>query len=171
MDAETQRRIEEVVVEVLESSDMTTMTEYKVRKAAAERLGLDLSFPDRKRFVRGIVESFLVSKKDESPQQQQEQEPQEEEEEEEEDAKKGNRREKEYDDEGDLILCRLSTKRRVTLQEFRGKTLVSIREYYMKDGKELPSSKGISLTADQWEAFRKAVPAIEEAITKMQESD
>ncbi|KAG1367659.1 RNA polymerase II transcriptional coactivator KELP [Cocos nucifera] len=147
MDAGTQRRIEEVVLEILESSDMTTMTEYKVRKAAAERLGLDLSFPDRKRFVRGIVESFLVSKKDESTQQRQEQE------------------------QGEKQREGLSSKRRVTLQEFRGKTLVSIREYYMKDGKELPSSKGISLTADQWEAFRKAVPAIEEAITKMQESD
>lgn len=28
------------------------------------------------------------------------------------------------------------------MQEFRGKTLVSIREYYSKDGKDLPSSKG-----------------------------
>ena len=44
-----------------------------------------------------------------------------------------------------MFLLQLSTKRRVTLQEFRGKTLVSIREYYMKDGKELPSSKGIHL--------------------------
>ncbi|XP_026665242.2 RNA polymerase II transcriptional coactivator KELP isoform X2 [Phoenix dactylifera] len=147
MDAETQRRIEEVVLEILESSDMTTMTEYQVRRTAAERLGLDLSIPDRKRFVRSVVESFLLSNKDEPPQQQQEQEPQEEEEEEqeeeEEEAKKGSRREKEYDDEGDLILCRLSNKRRVTLQEFRGKTLVSIREYYQKDGKELPTAKGI----------------------------
>lgn len=30
----------------------------------------------------------------------------------------------------------------MTIQEFRGKTLVSIREYYKKDGKELPTSKG-----------------------------
>jgi len=30
----------------------------------------------------------------------------------------------------------------VTIQDFRGKTLVSIREYYKKDGKELPTSKG-----------------------------
>lgn len=108
MDAETRCRIQEVVLEILESSDMATMTEYKVRKEAAERLGFDLSIPDRKRFVRGIVESFLLSKKDESPQQTQEQEPREQEEQEEEDAKEGSRREKEYDDEGDLILCRVS---------------------------------------------------------------
>lgn len=30
----------------------------------------------------------------------------------------------------------------MTIQEFKGKTLVSIREYYKKDGKELPTSKG-----------------------------
>ncbi|THU68527.1 hypothetical protein C4D60_Mb08t04820 [Musa balbisiana] len=66
---------------------------------------------------------------------------------------------------------RLSSKRRVTLQDFRGKTLLSIREYYMKDGKELPSSKGISLTVEQWEAFRNAVPAIEAAIKKLEGSD
>ena len=30
----------------------------------------------------------------------------------------------------------------MTIQDFRGKTLVSIREYYSKEGKELPTSKG-----------------------------
>ena len=33
----------------------------------------------------------------------------------------------------------------MTIQEFRGKSLVSIREYYKKDGKELPSSKGTNI--------------------------
>lgn len=32
----------------------------------------------------------------------------------------------------------------MTIQDFKGKTLVSIREYYTKGGKELPSSKGLS---------------------------
>lgn len=35
----------------------------------------------------------------------------------------------------------------MTIQEFKGKTLVSIREYYKKDGKELPTSKGTYLKA------------------------
>lgn len=39
-------------------------------------------------------------------------------------------------------LFQLSEKRKVTIQDFRGKTLVSIREYYRKDGKDLPTSKG-----------------------------
>uniref|UniRef100_A0A803LWL2 DEK-C domain-containing protein n=1 Tax=Chenopodium quinoa TaxID=63459 RepID=A0A803LWL2_CHEQI len=64
----------------------------------------------------------------------------------------------------------LSEKRRVTIQDFKGKTLVSIREYYKKDGKFLPTSKGISLTAEQWSSFYKNVPAIEKAIEKMEES-
>ncbi|KAL7213269.1 hypothetical protein ACSBR2_015894 [Camellia fascicularis] len=38
-------------------------------------------------------------------------------------------------------LC-LSEKRRVTIQDFRGKTLVSMREYYRRDGKDLPTAKG-----------------------------
>ncbi|CAL5391052.1 unnamed protein product [Camellia sinensis] len=49
---------------------------------------------------------------------------------------------KEYDDDGDLIICRLSEKRRVTIQDFRGKTLVSMREYYKRDDKDLPTLKG-----------------------------
>ncbi|KAL2527731.1 F-box protein SKIP8 [Abeliophyllum distichum] len=62
----------------------------------------------------------------------------------------------------------LSDKRRVTISDFRGKTLVSMREYYKRDGKELPTAKGISLTAEQWSTFKKNVPAIEKAIKKME---
>lgn len=158
---------------------MEETTEYKVRTAASEKLGLDLSLPDRKLFVRQVVEDFLVSKKEEEEeqqqqqnnqhQQQQEDEEQVEEEEEEEEDEKGKKQKREYDDEGDLIICRLSNKRRVTIQDFKGRTLVSIREYYDKDGKQMPSSKGISLTAEQWESFSKAVPKIEDAIRKLEE--
>ncbi|WOL03029.1 RNA polymerase II transcriptional coactivator KELP [Canna indica] len=190
MDEETKQKIEETVLEILRDADMTATTEYKVRTTASERLGIDLSRPDCKLFVRSVVESFLIAqnnedaaatsnpqKEEEIPQAEQPEQDQVEEDvaEEEEDpddgAKKRQRAPKEYDDEGDLIVCRLSNKRRVTIQDFRGKTLVSIREYYMKDGKELPSSKGISLTVEQWEAFRNAVPAIVSAIKKLEDSD
>ena len=43
-----------------------------------------------------------------------------------------------------LFCVQLATNKRVTLTEFRGKKLVSIRESYLKDGKELPTSKGDS---------------------------
>ncbi|XP_077251314.1 transcriptional coactivator p15 (PC4) family protein (KELP) [Tasmannia lanceolata] len=162
MEPEIQHKIEETVIEILKEADMAEMTEFKVRNMAAEKLGIDLSSSEYKRFVRNVVESFLLSNKEEKDE--------EEENENEEEAKKGgsSEKEKEFDDDGDLIICRLSNKRRVTIQDFRGKTLVSIREYYEKDGKQLPSSKGISLTTEQWLAFSKSVPAIEEAIEKLE---
>ncbi|XP_062218931.1 RNA polymerase II transcriptional coactivator KELP [Phragmites australis] len=178
MDVKTKKKVEETVLEILRGSDMESVTEYKVRAAAADRLGIDLSVPDRKLFVRGVVESYLRSLPYEEEEQQQDgageegkdkQEEEEEEDEEEEEEEKGDRK-REYDDLGDLILCRLSTKRRVTLSEFKGRTLVSIREFYLKDGKEMPTSKGISMTVEQWEAFRNAVPAIEDAIKKVGEA-
>ncbi|KAI8571290.1 hypothetical protein RHMOL_Rhmol01G0107900 [Rhododendron molle] len=57
---------------------------------------------------------------------------------------------KEYDDNGDLIICkgfgpfgeRAIWEEKGDNSGFRGKTLVSIREYYSKDGKGLPSTKG-----------------------------
>ncbi|KAL6839835.1 hypothetical protein ACP4OV_029645 [Aristida adscensionis] len=191
MDERTKQKVKDTVLEILRSSDMESVTEYKVRSAAADRLGIDLSVPDRKLFVRGVVESYLRSlpsqedegeeeeqggaggegkgKQAEEEEEDEEDEGEEEEDEEEEEDKKGGGK-WERDDQGDLILCRLSTKRRVTLSEFRGKTLVSIREFYFKDGKEMPTSKGISLTVEQWEAFRNSVPAIEDAIKKLGES-
>ncbi|KAI4315546.1 hypothetical protein L6164_028343 [Bauhinia variegata] len=149
MDAEIQAKIEETVRRILEESDLNEMTESKIRKQAAKELDLDLSEPHYKAFVKRIVKSFLEEKQEEEKQQQEEST-------------------KQYDDGGDLIICKLSEKRRVTIQEFRGKTLVSIREYYKRDGKELPSSKGISLTEEQWSTLKKNIPAIEKAIKKME---
>ena len=96
MDEESKVKIEETVREILNESDMTEMTEFKVRNLASERLGIDLSDKSHKAFVRGIVKSFLEEV--ESKQQH------EEEEEEEDRAKEGN---KELDDDGDLIICRV----------------------------------------------------------------
>ena len=35
----------------------------------------------------------------------------------------------------------ISNSRRVTISEFKGKRMVSVREYYEKDGKHLPGKK------------------------------
>ncbi|KAL2236727.1 UNVERIFIED_CONTAM: RNA polymerase II transcriptional coactivator KELP [Sesamum indicum] len=139
MDTETRNKIEETVLEILKNSNMDETTEYKIRKSASEKLEMDLSEPTRKKFVRQVVESYL---REQQAKAEEEQQPEEEEEEEDNGRKTGGR---EYDDEGGLIICRLSDKRRVTLSEFRGKTLVSIREYYKRDGKELPSAKALNL--------------------------
>ncbi|XVF53102.1 hypothetical protein PTKIN_Ptkin05aG0072700 [Pterospermum kingtungense] len=156
MDSETREKIKKTVREILEEADMDEMTEYKIRQLASRKLDLNLSDSKYKAYVRHVVNSFLEEQKAKQ------------EEEEEADATDNNDNQKEFDDEGDLIVCRLSEKRRVTIQEFRGKTLVSIREYYKKDGKELPSSKGISLTEEQWSTFKKNIPDIEKAIRKME---
>ncbi|KAL9242940.1 hypothetical protein vseg_016895 [Gypsophila vaccaria] len=181
MEAAMEKKIEETVKEILERSDMEEMTEYKVRKEAAEKLGVDLSEASRKKFVRQVVETFLQQQAEQHRKNEADAEADadadadaeaEAEASDEEDESNNNKRDdgKEYDDAGDLIICRLSDKRRVTIQDFKGKTLVSIREFYKKDGKLLPTSKGISLTSEQWSSFKKNVPAIEQAIKKMEDS-
>ncbi|PHT57842.1 RNA polymerase II transcriptional coactivator KELP [Capsicum baccatum] len=167
MDSETSNKIEETVLELLKSSNLDEVSELKIRKMASEKLGLDLSDSTRKKLVRQVVEKFLAEEQAKSEANAEEEE---EEEEEEEGGKKRRVGDKEYDDDGDLIVCRLSHKRRVTITDFRGKTLVSIREYYNKDGKELPTAKGISLTAEQWATFKKNIPGIEKAIKKLESS-
>lgn len=37
------------------------------------------------------------------------------------------------------------------MRKWKTGPLVDIREYYVKDGQELPGKKGISLTKAQWE--------------------
>ncbi|XP_010422011.1 PREDICTED: RNA polymerase II transcriptional coactivator KELP [Camelina sativa] len=166
MEVETKEKIKRTVREILKESDMKEMTEFKVRQLASEKLGIDLSEISHKAYVRSVVNSFLDEERLKGPDETEVNEK--EEEEGEGDGGGGKGASKELDDDGDLIICRLSDKRRVTIQEFKGKTLVSIREYYKKDGKELPTSKGISLTDEQWSTFKKNIPAIEKAVKKME---
>ncbi|KAG6986573.1 hypothetical protein G7Y79_00077g099650 [Physcia stellaris] len=55
----------------------------------------------------------------------------------------------------------LSDRRRVSVNEFNGQTLVNIREYYEKDGQMLPGKKGISLTMPQFNALLALLPELE----------
>ncbi|CAK8579363.1 unnamed protein product [Lathyrus sativus] len=164
-DGETKERIEETVLKILQESNMDEVTESKIRKQASNELDLNLSQPPFKALVKQIIEAFLKQK-----QQQQEEEEKEEEEKQQKLKQVGvsSRNNNVYDDSGDLVICELGKKRKVTIQDFKGRTFVSIREFYTKDGKELPSSKGISLTGEQWSTFKKNAPAIEKAIQKME---
>ncbi|KAF5729759.1 RNA polymerase II transcriptional coactivator KELP-like [Tripterygium wilfordii] len=171
MELELKQKIEKTVREILQEANMDETTEYQIREAASAKLGFDLSKPEHKGFVRRVVNCFLeeenakeIKELEENAKQQVEEE---EGEEEEERGVAVANDDKEYDDDGDLIVCRLSDKRRVTIQNFRGRNLVSIREFYKKDGKELPSNKGISLTDEQWGTLRNNVSAIEKAVDKM----
>lgn len=61
MEAETRRKVEEMVLDILKKSNIDETTEFTIRVAASERLGIDLSGPETKQFVRTIIESYLLS--------------------------------------------------------------------------------------------------------------
>lgn len=64
----------------------------------------------------------------------------------------------------------ISKMRRVTISSFRGKNLVNVREYYEKDGQELPGKKGISMSVDQFSALIRLLPDIEQSLKQQGES-
>ncbi|CAN1215892.1 RNA polymerase II transcriptional coactivator KELP, partial [Linum perenne] len=112
-------------------------TEFKFRVFACMRLGMDLSDIEHKKFVRGVVESYLLKLTD--------------------DVAAGiegdaveaelkretvEKKDVEVDNYGNRYICKLSYRRSVTVHDYIGKSLVSIRDYYLRNGLELPSSKG-----------------------------
>ncbi|KAI3952255.1 hypothetical protein MKW98_005950, partial [Papaver atlanticum] len=48
-----------------------------------------------------------------------------------------------------IVVCEISKSRRVSVRNWQGKVVVDIREFYVKDGREFPGKKGISLSMDQ----------------------
>ncbi|KAG8643034.1 hypothetical protein MANES_12G159100v8 [Manihot esculenta] len=58
------------------------------------------------------------------------------------------------DDSDDIVVCEISKNRRVTVRNWQGKVWIDIREFYIKDGKQLPGKKGISLSVDQVQSIK-----------------
>ncbi|PSN61450.1 PC4-domain-containing protein [Corynespora cassiicola Philippines] len=58
--------------------------------------------------------------------------------------------------------------RRITIGEWKGSTMIGIREYYQKNGETLPG-KGISLTIEQYNALMAALPFVESALKERDE--
>ena len=56
------------------------------------------------------------------------------------------------------------SQKRVTVSNFKGRTLLDIREWYEKDGEFKPGRKGISLTSDQWTAIKSSANGISAAL-------
>ncbi|KAK9096171.1 hypothetical protein Sjap_021668 [Stephania japonica] len=82
-------------------------------------------------------------------------------------AKKNPRRDSSDDSDSNnnnMVICDISKNRRVSVRAWQGKPVVDIREFYYKDGKELPGKKGISLSMDQWNILRKHVGEIDAAV-------
>jgi len=66
-------------------------------------------------------------------------------------------------DEGDMCFL-LGARKKVTVRSWKGNTYVDIREFYEKDGKELPGKKGVSLKAGDYGLLKDLIPHIDEAL-------
>ena len=62
----------------------------------------------------------------------------------------------------------LTSKKRVSVSEYRKQKYVGVREYYEKDGKMLPGRKGVNLNKEQFEALVAAAPLIDQALNTLQ---
>ncbi|CAL5365748.1 unnamed protein product [Camellia sinensis] len=47
------------------------------------------------------------------------------------------------DDGDDVVVCEISKNRRVSVRNWQGKIVVDIREFYVKDGKQMPGKKEV----------------------------
>ncbi|XP_067626137.1 RNA polymerase II transcriptional coactivator [Eurosta solidaginis] len=54
--------------------------------------------------------------------------------------------------------------RQVRINEFKGRRMVDIREFYEKNGEILPGKKGISLQPNQWKKLIELAPEITKAL-------
>ncbi|KAK9743172.1 hypothetical protein RND81_03G222000 [Saponaria officinalis] len=156
MDHQTRRQITTTVTDILKTADLNSVTEKHVRDLTADKLRLDLSDLPHKILIRQIVESFLLDENNVvSPS---------------DNGQFGDDvvETKPVVADSCRVICKLSQKRDVAVRCSGGKTVVSIREFFGKDGKQILSPKWISLSPDQWSTFRKNIPAIEEAITKIE---
>lgn len=69
------------------------------------------------------------------------------------------------DEDGDGVFD-LGKNRKVSVREFKGKVLIDIREFYSKDGKDMPGKKGIALSGEQWRKLLESADDINDAIAK-----
>jgi hypothetical protein len=65
----------------------------------------------------------------------------------------------------------LGANRFITVREFRGKTLIDIRQYYVDNksgsGELKPTPKGISLSPEQYEEMKKVLSEVDEKLEEI----
>ncbi len=62
----------------------------------------------------------------------------------------------------------VSATRRATVRTFKKTTIIDIREFYTDaSGEAKPGTKGISLTPQQWEALKAAIPFIDAEVLRL----
>ncbi|KAG6717076.1 hypothetical protein I3842_04G079500 [Carya illinoinensis] len=57
-------------------------------------------------------------------------------------SKKASKKDSSDESTEDIVVCEISKNRRVTVRNWQGRAVVDIREFYVKDGKQLPGKKG-----------------------------
>ncbi|CAI9292079.1 unnamed protein product [Lactuca saligna] len=159
-----QGKLEETVIRILKGADLEITTELVVRREAERLLGVDLSDIASKRLVRRVVESFLLSTspvhgvRDGTEHVEEVQV----------DKPPVDNQKDASDDGGGRVICKLPGMMRVSVKRLKRTKLLSIREYYEKEGKVFPSGGGITLNPKEWSTFRPSFNDIEEAIRKME---
>ncbi|XP_072970727.1 RNA polymerase II transcriptional coactivator KIWI-like isoform X1 [Typha angustifolia] len=66
----------------------------------------------------------------------------------------------------EILICEISSTRRVVLRKWKGVTMVDIREFYEKGGEQLAGRKGISLPKDQWKILCDHIDEINQAFSE-----
>ena len=64
-------------------------------------------------------------------------------------------------------MVKLSDLKQVSVQHWKGRVQVGIREMYEKGNELLPGKKGIGLTLEQWEQLCTAAPEVTAALHRM----
>jgi len=60
--------------------------------------------------------------------------------------------------------------KRLVMHKFRGKLYIGLREYFEKDGEELPTKKGCNLNIEQWQFLMNHLNEINAQIEKLKQS-